>query len=150
MIETEAVQPSQGDENPFQSIAALLMDKTHTPGDLATAVETNGFFSWDRYGRYKDFEGGSEEGKNILDMLAAIHQHQTRCDDPAYKETPSPLDDYENFLFCSGWRQSDIPKSGIPHNEKNGTIKLVGALHPRTENSLLKIIGGFAMGKSWT
>lgn len=53
----------------------LIFRRNELPGTLATAIEHQGIFSWDRYGRFRHFGPETPEAKSALDHLAAVYEH---------------------------------------------------------------------------
>lgn len=108
----------EGSPMELVTLEDLLYEGEVTIGTLATAIEQNGIWGWDRYGRFRHFSHDSDEGKTALDLLAAQSSYMG---DP--EQEVSPLDDgalqtispYATF----GWKENEEPdfeaiKSGDP------------------------------------
>jgi hypothetical protein len=74
-------------------------------GDVASIIEREGIYSWDRYGRFKRFSPDSETAQKALDLLAKLYEIRN---DPQLDERYDFSDlDYELSCFC--WPEYDMP-----------------------------------------
>lgn len=102
------------DERLFLSLAHLLNQKISV-GTLATAIEEEGVYTWDRFGRFglaKD-----EDRSTAFSLLAAMHAWAMDPDVQGSADPRSPLElaeDYQSPDFCIfGW-----PVERAPNFEK--------------------------------
>lgn len=94
-------------------ISLVRLTFSNSVGDLANAIDTQGIYFKDEYGRAikapaKDKLGGHISVNYALERLRAIHQEQSK---------PSPIDpdegefdrDDEDPLYLLGWNEEDLP-----------------------------------------
>lgn len=103
-----AASPDGYETHPFMSVGELLTSGQCSIGDLATAVEADGVWGWDRYGRYMRFPPASPEAAIVLDALAAEYQ-STRVDRPA-SMSPLDSDDGDGPYSAYGWPRAEAPQ----------------------------------------
>jgi hypothetical protein len=99
----------------FTCVADFIQDGVHR-GDIVTAIETDGFFTWDRYGRYIHVpaSGGDDERKalrtKLLDQLAELWGD---CDlEPGPEERDVyhfTRSDLGNLIYRCGWMSGEEP-----------------------------------------
>jgi hypothetical protein len=136
------------EQNPFISLHELLYSVNgHTaksnPQALATAIEREGIWGWDRYGRFVNFSIDTPDAKRIMDLIAEEHEYQISADPlpdeiAFYREQFDPDDLSRGF----GWAKAvlpelianpDLPKSPIKRKsaetrERSTLYKLIAAL----------------------
>jgi hypothetical protein len=61
------------DGNPFCSVSQLL-EIGEPVGGIASAVETAGIYTWDRFGRYQKYGVGTAEVARCLNLLATEYE----------------------------------------------------------------------------
>ncbi len=83
--------------------------KDHAVGDLATAIEIDGIWGWDRYGRQKKFTDKDPYVEIALDGLASQCQWETSVERGEYRDS-DPYMGYSPADFCSAQWQGD----GLP------------------------------------
>ena len=122
----------------FVSVNKCLRDGV-TEGTLATAIEKEGVYTWDRFGRFTCFKPGTREADEVLDALARVYErdhglHGGHPDEDDCGVPDSPLD-------LGGWPRTALPdfalfeadeaqspaRPGSPKEELNN-LAIVGAL----------------------
>jgi hypothetical protein len=101
-------------EDPFIGIGDLLVERKITSAAIATAIEKEGVYTWDRFGRFIPATDGdcndSTSKAFILDLIAKYYRLTTE---------PQLTDEEEWFLFNMtedwptplhyfGWRSKDL------------------------------------------
>jgi hypothetical protein len=123
----------------YVSMFQMLDQHGASIGDLATAIESSGIWTWDRYGRFKRFDRDAPQVKQALDRLALAYE---RNHDPTYDEHPGDNDPEHDPLFLCGWPADELPKleqaqlvvRNAPRRpqavarEENATLRLVEAM----------------------
>jgi hypothetical protein len=155
----------------YVSMAEMLHDRGASIGDLATAIETAGVWTWDRYGRFKRFDAKEPESLKALDRLAFEHGRLT---DPQYEWHPQDDDPVDDLLYLCGWRADALPELHAPEvivrndprpqataRHENATLRLLEAMrrllrgeltgnpHPdcKDDESLVGILADFSPGR---
>jgi len=109
--------PYDNDGNPFLSIGELLSpcgnnrNRIVQIGVLATAIETHGIYTWDRYGRFRHFLGESAQGTKALDLLSYVYEYESNPE-PCNDEKEHPLDHdfgWDNPYSAFGWAAEVAP-----------------------------------------
>lgn len=93
------------DTNPFTSLADLILDN-ESIAVLATAIENNRVYFWDRFGRFKKADK-EEDKKDALDLLANFYDWDTRQEPPVEKSEFKF--DWYNPLKLYGWAKEVLP-----------------------------------------
>ncbi len=100
------------DDNPFVNLGDLLSKKVSV-ATLATAIETKGIYTWDRFGRFG--QANEKDKTQALDYLAKVHEYETELDWelPGSVHTEQhPLDATAGisspFSTC-GWTEGVLP-----------------------------------------
>lgn len=98
-------EPDPEYQEPFLRLGDYLFILNEAPGTMATAVETHGVYTWDRYGRLRKFPPDSPEAQAALDHLAAVYA--SNCGHP------DDHIDHEQFYEAGGdaygWPAMDDP-----------------------------------------
>jgi len=124
-------QPSD-EGNPFCSVRQLL-GIGQTVGELATAIEAEGIYTWDRFGRYRKYTTGSVEVGRCLNFLA--NEFELRTSGLRISEVSENVEDeLEEF----GWAASALPtqQASSMRSDRFGPP----ALRERERTTLLLII----------
>lgn len=122
--------------------------RVHSVGDVATAIENQGCYGDDRFGRFRPL--GEQEKANILDVLAQLHEHYLEWLNVPPHPDPfvdySPIDErcdcpnWSDPLWCYGWPPDARPEftssSSAIADAQSGK-----PLTPRAETTYLNIIG---------
>lgn len=89
----------------FYPLRYLVVERQLEVSVLATAIEQQGVYGFDRFGRFKHAAGTSSEAARALDALAA--QYKTSAD----PEVPYALDTaaWEAVFDNYGWPASNLP-----------------------------------------
>jgi len=101
-IEGQGEEPSD-EGNPFCSVRQLL-GIGETVGELATAIEAEGVYTWDRFGRYRKYTAGSIEVEYCLNLLA--NEFKLITSGPRASEVSENVEDE---LDDFGWTASALP-----------------------------------------
>ena len=89
--------------NPFCSVRQLLAIG-ETVGELANAIEADGIYTWDRFGRYRKYSVGTVEVKRCLDLLA--NEFELRMSGLSANNAD---ENFEDQLEEFGWAASVLP-----------------------------------------
>ena len=89
--------------NPFCSVRQLLAIG-ETVGELATAIEADGIYTWDRFGRYRKYIVDTVEVKKCLDLLANEFELMI-----SGLGMPKSQRDFEDPLEEFGWAIDALP-----------------------------------------
>jgi len=122
----------------FVNLFELLGDG-YQPSVLATAIENNGLYGWDRFGRYGPIKAVSDDAQRALNSLANIHD--AMVDPDPHAEPWDDLIDHDSIISRYGWMQSMLPdlkkiQEGIVEGPRpqsvakfeNNSLMLIGAL----------------------
>ena len=130
-----------GKKDEFFNLGKLVFDADVKVGTLATAIEEQGIYTWDRYGRLNLNKSDSEQGQRALDLLATCYS--------GFSDPDHHWDwDWERFDDCGagafGWPASSVPDFELLARGvvQQTTSKKVGVEHPKEANSNLAIILG--------
>ena len=101
----------KGQENYFNQMSYVYSHMDISPGEIATEIETNGIYGWDRFRRFKHFLPTSVEALEALDLLASgvAYNEDLESEGDQIKERwpisgePAREDRY-------GWTDLDMPK----------------------------------------
>ena len=98
--------PDNEDGNPFLDLASLLGIKISV-GKLASAIESHGIYTWDKYGRFGLANDADKE--RALDLIEVFYKWKnTPPQEKAYEDTQSPLDRCNDY-FKFGWASEVAP-----------------------------------------
>jgi hypothetical protein len=137
------------DVNPFVSLADLLRSSSNKSEDkrvasvatLATAIESFGIYTWDKYGRYMKFEKGSGEAEQALNLLAKVYEFEM---DREPRDVGHPLEDagYDPFNLYSGfgWATKVLPDFVSIMNRQSEISLDIKPVRDREKSSYLRII----------
>ncbi len=99
------------EDNPFL-ILGYLLDRNVSVATLASAIEQDGIYTWDRFGRFglTDMEGKAE----ALHLLEIHHKWEsTPPQERSYEESRSPMEQWEcvwdNAYAHFGWATKVAP-----------------------------------------
>lgn len=118
---------------------------------LADAIEKNGIYGWDRFGRYKKFDAkctGHDGAKYqaVLDRLA--EQYQWSSDDIPDMERQSPVEEAEDFPDYSsvlywGWPSELVPDfaSIAQKAADNPAPPKRNRSNPKGDNHSMRLVG---------
>lgn len=105
--------PNSEDGNPFLSLADHIGRRLTRVSILATAIETEGVYCWDRFGRFIKAEPGSEYANKALDLLAqafSLMQDPQPYRDEQYSDYEEALrDSWDHPLYLYGWASAVAP-----------------------------------------
>lgn len=124
--------------NTFNPFGYLIRKGIATPGEIATEIEANGIYGWDRFNRFKHFGKGTPEALEALDLMAAGLARNTELDIQGDQEsTRWPFEDYPTREDLYGWTDLDMPKF----------VKVDEPVRPRfatakEESTMLKLLAG--------
>lgn len=145
----------------LMTLADLLNDEVDV-GALATVIEKDGIYGWDRYGRFKHFKAEDQGAIDALDLLADMARY---VPEPG---SSSPLEESErrgDFKYnVHGWPEDKLPDFAsigaetprVPRPQavsrtENGRLAIIGALldfiegkYERTPDTDFKSPGKFA------
>ncbi len=90
----------------FVSVNHCLRDGV-TEGALATAIEKEGVYTWDRFGRFRCFKPPAPEAESVLSVLANVYARYS-------SDAPDDLDDGDDdspdsLLRLCGWPKPKLP-----------------------------------------
>lgn len=94
------------DNNPFRCLADLVLSNEESIAVLATAIEKNDIYCWDRFGRFN--KATESDKRNALDLLAEQHKWE-REQEPPYEQNPLEAE-YHHPLYLFGWAKNVLPK----------------------------------------
>ena len=98
--------PDDEDGNPFLNLASLLRIKI-SAGKLASAIESEGIYTWDKYGRFG--LANDVDKQRALDLIEIFYKWKnTPPQEEAYEDTQSPLDRCNDY-FKFGWASEVAP-----------------------------------------
>jgi hypothetical protein len=124
------------DNNPFRSLADLILNN-ESISVLATAIEENEIYFWDRFGRFKKTE---KNDKNLALELLANHYDWESKQDPFSGQNPLEVN-YYHPLNLYGWANDVIPNfEEIAKNLKEIKPPYRKSAETNQINTLLKII----------
>lgn len=97
--------------------------RKYSIGLLATVIEQNGIFTWDRFGRFGQADKCAK--MSILNLLARIYEYENDCYDP-HDHDQHPLDEAsympDDPFSLFGWLKDDLPNfEAIAEQEKEAT-----------------------------
>ena len=124
-------QPSD-EGNPFCSVRQLL-EIGESVGEVATAIEAEGIFSWDRFGRYCKYGPKSVEATRCLELLA--NEHELRMSGLCAIEAG---DTFADELRDFGWAAGALPTQQA--NSMRASPPASHSLRERERTTLLLII----------
>jgi len=100
--------------NPFVTFGEVYALGKASAGEIATEIETNGIYGWDRFERFRHFDKDSDEVKKVLDALAYGVKHNHEIETGDYKDSwPDCAYGQEsgpNVVDLFGWSEMDLPK----------------------------------------
>ena len=130
----------------FKSIAELAFSDQPV-GRLATAIEKNGFYTWDKFGRYIHVPPVGEENlysdirDEVLKELAKGYKDDEEDSDYFYEMMKAPT-----RLNRSGWTQSTLPGfeelQAKWNNEYIGTTKAPALPEPAVQHKVWDVFKG--------
>jgi hypothetical protein len=128
--------------NPFVDLRWLLSKKVTSVAVIATAIETSGIYTWDKYGRYKKFDKSTPEAARALTLLGYIYEYENTHQLGEISEQ-HPLDKSEGVddeYYKYGWAHEVLPNfQEIQHNQ--GEVpKPVNGSSMKGDNANLRII----------
>lgn len=113
------------EQNPWTSLAGLLSPKeegrVEKVATLATAIEKEGIYTWDRFGRMVKAPKGDGSDPysetTALDLLALVYKNgleaqdalQSGCGDQLQHELDMFIEDYQSPLVRFGWPSEQCP-----------------------------------------
>jgi hypothetical protein len=127
-------------EEPFLRLGQYLFLLNEAPGTMASAIESHGVYTWDRYGRLRKFAPDTPEAKQALEYVAGVYASNSGH--------PDLYIDYERFYESGGdafgWPAQDDPdlkaiKVGLNLSPKQSIINKPG---PKSENAYLGMVLG--------
>lgn len=135
-------------DDPLLRLGYLIFKLDVSTGVLATAIEQHGVYSWDRYGRFKQFGPDSDVAQKALDQLAALHAARVSAELDGDYDGP----DWEMFSESGGdyfcWPSSAAPDfkalSVATHQEQAPPPRSAGAA-AREENADLRMVGALLL-----
>lgn len=103
----------------FKNLFILITKDSYTVGQLATTIEKNGCYGWDRFGRFRKSTLTQQPelaviANNALDALAKYREFELSAHLPHAPEQSAVVDFYEDELQQLkrfGWNNSDLPDS---------------------------------------
>lgn len=131
------------DNNPFVSLRDLLqssksISRQQPIAILATAIESSGIYTWDKYGRYNKFSQDTPEGLFALRLLECVHTFEQGNSDEQH-----PLDssaDFDDPFSSFGWATRCIPDFNTIKNNQPEVSAKIKKPSPRENSSNLRII----------
>ena len=114
-----------------------VLDSGVSHGAVATAIEREGIYQWDRYGRYVHYEPDSPEAREALDLVARSWGAASYEDPDNYEESDSDDGRHgpKNPFQMLGWMPGHVPnfkQSGQPPNlrgKSSGQTKTLDTLY---------------------
>lgn len=101
----------KGNENYFNPFSYVFSRLDVSAGQIATEIETNGIYGWDRFQRFKHFEPQSQEALEALDLLASGLAHNEKLESEGDQSSPTwPIDGEPTRDDRYGWTDLDMPK----------------------------------------
>jgi len=98
--------PDDENGNPFLDLAALLSIKLSV-GKLASAIESHGIYTLDKYGRFG--LANDADKQRALDLIEIFYKWKnTPENEKAYEDLQSPLDRCDDY-FEFGWASKVAP-----------------------------------------
>ena len=131
-----------GINNPFVDLRLLLSEKLTSVATIATAIETFGIYTWDKYGRYKKFDKSTPEAARALYLLGYIHEYENNHQ-PGDINEQHPLDQSEggdDEYYKYGWAQEVLPDFLEIQSEQGDVPRPVPGDRVKGENANLRII----------
>lgn len=102
--------PDEEDGNPFLTLGQLLGIKVSV-GTLASAIEQQGVYTWDRFGRFG--KANSSDIERALSLLAAQYRWEADVEASFRDDPRSPLEqsegDWDNPFDGFGWAAEVAP-----------------------------------------
>jgi hypothetical protein len=132
--------PELKEREPFLRLGDYLFVLNEAPGTIASAIESHGVYTWDRYGRLRKFAPDTPEAKHALDYVAGFYA--SNCGHP------DNYIDHEQFFEAGGdafgWPVQDHPdlsaiKVGLNLSPKQSTVDRPGL---KSENANLGMVLG--------
>lgn len=144
--------PNEADGNPFMNFRDLLSQGKVSVATLATAIEDNGVYAWDKYGRFKKFTKDQPENSEALKLLAWLYERDNSSwEDQGQMDGLNQADGPDDPFYKYGWSLEVCPdfklirdgQSEIAHKKWN---KREYASYLRIIGALLEYIKGDAPG----
>lgn len=112
-----------------------------TVAALATAIEAEGIYTWDRFGRFSKYEKGTDESKKALDALARHYEryygfHGGMPDDEEYE---IDVDSPDSIFNLYGWSRAMLPD--FARSESKFPRSPARPVHGKVEFNNLRIVG---------
>lgn len=129
--------------NPFVDLRWLLSMKVTSVAAIATAIETFGIYTWDKYGRYKNFDKTTPEAAHALSLLGYIHQYENNHQ-PGDISEQHPLDQSEGVdddYYKYGWAKEVLPDFFAIKNEQGEVPRPPHKCSQREVDATLRIVG---------
>jgi hypothetical protein len=105
----EAIEDGGVDRPGYMSLGEALR-QGNSPGAIATAIETEGIFCWDRFGRWKQVIAGSKEANDALDLCARVYEYEcTSHDSEDVHPTDACAGDPDDPFGLLGWPLKPAP-----------------------------------------
>lgn len=134
---------SEFEDGDFVPLQALL-DRGISVGDLATAIELQGVYGWDRFDRFKRFAAENADAGRALD---ALERAQRRSSPYGGDDEPSDDEPFGKPLQEFGWLHGALPDFGpgagaVPARRRPGGTTKGGNADLALFGGLLLIIQG--------
>ena len=133
----------EDENNPSISLKKILNHGNVSVATLATAIENNGIYTWDRYGRFKLFQKDTAEAQQALLLLQNIFEYEIDPS-PGKSDKQHPLDasnDWDDPYWRFGWAMKELPNlKNIKYNQLE-MLRKETPIGKREKSSYLRIIG---------
>ena len=129
-------------EDVFLRLGDLIFDQDVAIGTIATAIEINGIYTWDRFGRRRLFAAQTSEAQSALDNLSALYAVDNFRAEEEWRE---PFSEHGGSNF--GWPSTQIPDFRLIASTVSTSRSEVRSKQAvqKTENATLGIIGGLLL-----
>ena len=120
MLRKEQRESPNDEDNPFVTIASLIEEKTSI-ATLASAIEQEGIFTWDKYGRWG--KASIDDENRALHLLEIYYKwEETPPEEQSHEESLSPMDrrgcSWDNEYYYFGWAEKALPDfTNITHKQ---------------------------------
>lgn len=135
----------EDENNPYICLKKLVNHENVSVATLATAIESFGIYTWDKYGRFKLFQKDTPEAQQALLLLQHIFEYENDPT-PGNSDKQHPLDvsnDWDDPYWRFGWAvnelpnlktikdgQLEVPQTNKSHNRRaeSCNLKIIAAL----------------------
>ena len=136
------------ENNQFVTLRSLLRSSSNineslrvaSVATLATAIDLNGIYTWDEFGRFKLVNKDAPECKFAFNLLARVYKFETDYE----QHEQHPLEDTEDYpddpYSSFGWATKVLPDFESIKNSQSEIVRDIKQLGDREKSSYLRII----------